>query len=456
MFGKYLHTTGRISNSLGSILTEDTTGQNQHSAIVQMINGAQTMLDNVYTVRPGSLQAVGGTVSGSYGAYGSMAELLASEANFNGFSDDCWNVSDTAVTWRSIGRLTEQEIDSSLYNDTDNLFTYTFTVNRDGEQVLSVSLDGATAGCTSSVNGRTATLTFTQSQLRAHIGERTLTVVTDKAFYTGRMTVATLFIDSVDDMKAMADYMQKEENMRVNRDGYFIMTDDVDMTEASAFTINEVGTAGNNVANSWCGTFDGRGHLLKNLTVNHSGIFGHIGTYGIVKNLGITNATIQPRNNKPGASVAGLFGIAVQGTIDNCFAELISMPDASEAGVFGRYIRDTGVVTNSIVVIRSAENAGKFNSGAFAGLTQDNKNVKVVNVYAVCPAGIPAVGSPGADAVKTYGVFESVAALLTAIETQTGIDGDASKRRWTDSTSGTGRLTKRHRRFRSARKRNIP
>ena len=103
------------------------------------------------------------------------------------------------------------------------------------------------------------------------------------------------------------------------------------------------------------------------------------------------------------------------------------MPDATEAGVFGRYIRDTGVVTNSIAVIRSEKNAGKANSGAIAGYTQSNKNVKVVNTYAVCPAGIPAVGSPGADAVKTYGVFESVAALLTAIETQTDIDGDASK-----------------------------
>ena len=427
LFGKYLHTTGRISNSLGSILTEDTTGQSQHSAIVQMINGAQTMLDNVYTVRPGSLQAVGGTVSGSYGAYGSMAELLASEANFDGFSADWWNVSDTAVTWRSIGRLSEQEIDSSLYNDTDKLYTYTFTVNSDGEQVQSVSFDGVTSDCTWSVAGRTATLTFTQSQLRAHIGERTLTVVTDKALYVGRMTIATLFIDSVDDMKAMAGYMQKEESMRANRDGYFIMTDDVDMAEAGAFTINAVGTAGNNAANSWCGTFDGRGYLLKNLTVSHSGIFGHIGTYGIVQNLGIVQAAIQPRNDTPGASVAGLFGVAMQGTIDNCFAELISMPDATEAGVFGRYIRDTGVVTNSIAVIRSEKNAGKANSGAIAGYTQSNKNVKVVNTYAVCPAGIPAVGSPGADAVKTYGVFESVAALLTAIETQTGIDGDASK-----------------------------
>lgn len=427
LFGKYLHTTGRISNSLGSILTEDTTGQNQHSAIVQMINGAQTMLDNVYTVRPGSLQAVGGTVSGSYGAYGSMAELLASGANFDGFSDDCWNVSDTAVTWRSIGRLTEQEIDSSLYNDTDNLFTYTFTVNSDGEQVLSVSFDGVTSACASSVNGRTATLKFTQSQLRAHVGERTLTVVTDKAFYTGRMTIATLFIDSVDDMKAMADYMQKKENMRANRDGYFIMTDDVDMKDEVGFTINDVGTNGNNAANSWCGTFDGRGHLLKNLTVNHSGIFGHIGTYGIVKNLGIVNAAIQPRNNTPGASVAGLFGVAVQGTIDNCFAELTAMPDATEAGVFGRYIRDTGVVTNSIAVIRSEENAGKFNSGVIAGYTHDNKNVKVVNVYAVCPEGIPAVGSPGANAVKTYGTFRTVADMLTAIKNKTGIEGDASK-----------------------------
>lgn len=428
LFGKYLHTTGRISNSLGSILTEDTTGQNQHSAIVQMINGAQTALDNVYTVRPGELKATGGKTSGSYGAYETMAELMTSGANFDGFSDEYWNVSDESVTWRSFGRLTEREIDSSLYDDADKPFTYTFTVNSDGEQVTSVSLDGAAADCTSSVSGRTATLTFTQSQLRAHLGEHTMTVVTDKAFYTGRMTIATLFIDSADDMKAMGGYMRKTEAASVNRDGYFIMTDDVDMKDEVGFTINDVGTSGPNASNSWCGMFDGRGYLLKNLTVKHSGIFGHIERYGVVKNLGITNATIQPRNNNPGSSLAGLFGVAVKGTIDNCFAELTAMPDATEAGVFGRHITDnSAVVSNSIVVIRSNENAGKKDSGAFARSTQDNKNVKVVNVYAVCPEGIPAVAIPGKNSVKTYGTFRTVADMLTAIKNKTGIEGDASK-----------------------------
>jgi len=71
--------------------------------------------------------------------------------------------------------------------------------------------------------------------------------------------------------------------------------------------------------NSFLGTFDGHGHVLTNLTINapsrgYVGLFGHVGTGGLVRNLGIENI------NVAGAwTVGGLVGEVYSGTIVSCY-----------------------------------------------------------------------------------------------------------------------------------------
>lgn len=110
--------------------------------------------------------------------------------------------------------------------------------------------------------------------------------------------------------------------------------------------------------NYFKGSFDGQGHVVKNLKLTASceyvGFFGYIGTGGVVKNLGIDNMNLNLSTGDNPNTVGG-FASYVQGaTITNCYLK------------------------NSIV--RSAGKQASNGIGVFAGLVRSGSTIK--NCYA--------------------------------------------------------------------------
>ncbi len=99
-------------------------------------------------------------------------------------------------------------------------------------------------------------------------------------------------------------------------DKHFKLMDNIDMSAYTGTQYNIIG----NAATQFSGIFEGVGHLIHNLTINspnsnYIGLFGCIGTTGIVKNLGLRNTNIIASNY-----VGNLAG-QNNGLITHCYAE---------------------------------------------------------------------------------------------------------------------------------------
>jgi len=79
------------------------------------------------------------------------------------------------------------------------------------------------------------------------------------------------------------------------------------------------------------GTFDGDNYVIKNLVIDTvqsgAGLFGAVGTGGVVKNLGLVDGEV-----KGGGSVGGLVGYMNGGTIENCFTSIRVIGSAAQIG----------------------------------------------------------------------------------------------------------------------------
>ena len=79
------------------------------------------------------------------------------------------------------------------------------------------------------------------------------------------------------------------------------------------------------------GTFDGDNYVIKNLVIDTvqsgAGLFGAVGTGGVVKNLGLVDGEV-----KGGDSVGGLVGYMNGGTIENCFTSIRVIGSAAQIG----------------------------------------------------------------------------------------------------------------------------
>jgi uncharacterized repeat protein (TIGR02543 family) len=123
-------------------------------------------------------------------------------------------------------------------------------------------------------------------------------------------------------------------------------------------------------AGQFTGSFDGNGFTISNLTINNSsnyqGMFGYIGTGGMVKNIGLINGSI-----KGGNYTGGVAGYS-SGTVQNCYVSGSVSGGAYTGGVAGT---NTGTVQNCYV---TGSVSGVSNVGGVAG---QNSNM-VQNCYA--------------------------------------------------------------------------
>ena len=133
---------------------------------------------------------------------------------------------------------------------------------------------------------------------------------------------------------------------------YFKLMNDIDM---SGYRFTPIGNSWNQ---RFAGTFDGDGHTLKGLNVStgsvgYAGLFGMADTASVIKNLNVTEASINASYY-----YAGIIGGYVLGSIDNCHTTgTVTNEGITAAGIVGLGMN----VTNCTF-------SGKVNaSGGFGG-----------------------------------------------------------------------------------------
>jgi len=133
------------------------------------------------------------------------------------------------------------------------------------------------------------------------------------------------------------------------------------------------------------GTFDGGGHLIKNLTIEGCGspeigfpvlgLFGEIGTLAIVKDLGLTEVSAKGRRGGAGSMLCAVSG----GVIERCYCTGVLRGDCSLGGLVGR---NTGVIANSYAHGRVEKAVGS--NSYCAGLVFWNHMGTIDTCYTTC------------------------------------------------------------------------
>ena len=180
--------------------------------------------------------------------------------------------------------------------------------------------------------------------------------------YVVNVTVATKIFYELNDLLNWQDEYAEATLMSYgltlyNSDAYFLLGDDIDgqnatmEVERAQPTSAVNGSVGNSVANNgggFMGTFDGRGHTIRNLTLGSGGIFGDIGKGAVIKNTAFENITLV--TDAAGMRPAVLGYVVAGATIENCYFEVQSSSrDASTlGGIVTRYTMKNCVIVSDI------------------------------------------------------------------------------------------------------------
>ena len=167
-------------------------------------------------------------------------------------------------------------------------------------------------------------------------------------------------------------------NVRNKLDGKYILMNDIDLS-----SVDNWDPIGTNSA-EFTGTFDGNGHVIKNLTINYEteiniGFFGRTQN-ATIKNLGLNNANITGY-----LSVGTLVGVANGGTITNCYTSGQVSGDGYIGGLTGNIVAGTTVANcYSTANINGMSHVGGL-SGTLGGIISNcyfagNISVKEVEV----------------------------------------------------------------------------
>lgn len=181
---------------------------------------------------------------------------------------------------------------------------------------------------------------------------------------------------SVDDLKAIRDekrppsdytvYINSAEDMKYlheQPDGYFKLNKDIDM---SAHATGD----GWKPVEEFNGKIDGRGYVIKNLTVSRAserycGLFGQVGNGASINNLKLENVLIS------GGEYTGAIAGACRGNVTNCTVTgKVNSQSTNVGGIFGIY--ENGVAQNIVskVSVNGNENVGGFAGSVASGTIQ--------------------------------------------------------------------------------------
>ncbi|MBE6835201.1 MAG: hypothetical protein E7515_02990 [Ruminococcaceae bacterium] len=180
---------------------------------------------------------------------------------------------------------------------------------------------------------------------RTSVNPLTVTVTNNNLLGSGTAT-DPYKIDSYSKLKAFADKVNIDSETGANA----VLTADI-------VADDEAWTPIGNGSNIYTGTFDGDGHTITGLTTpenygEYAGLFGYVGTDGVIKNVGLEGGSINGSYD-----VGGIVGLNM-GTIQNCYNTGAVNGENSVGGIVGYNCNGDNRSTNIV---------NCYNTGAVSG-----------------------------------------------------------------------------------------
>jgi hypothetical protein len=172
------------------------------------------------------------------------------------------------------------------------------------------------------------------------------------------------------------------QEMKYDLRAYYVLGNDIDASETKYWNDGRGFEPIGDFDNRFTGSFDGRGYKIYNLYINttrwYVGLFGIVGYKGIIKNVGLENATILSvgwyvggligvnfgtvsnsyliGSVKGGQTVGGLIG-QNDGTVSNCYSTGSVKGTSAVGGLIGL---NSGLVSNcySTAIVNGKDSAG--------------------------------------------------------------------------------------------------
>ena len=220
-----------------------------------------------------------------------------------------------------------------------------------------------------------------------------------RLYYVVQEEVEVTDISSAEELIAFAARVN-EGHTNINAN----LTADIDL---DGYAYTAIGTE----ENPFCGTFDGQGHVISNLTIdtdnNNQGLVGAASGGAVVRNVTLDNTC----SISGGSYVAGIVGIAYNTgtlTIENCGNEAsVDAAGMNAAGILG-----CAWAQATTVVITNCYNAGTVSAaGESAGISGWlGSNATVTNCYNIGQV-------TGLDEDNTFARYESDATFQNCYET---------------------------------------
>ena len=253
--------------------------------------------------------------------------------------------------------------------------------------------------------------------------------------YKVKVVAVTMVIYDADDLEALKEAAGVGETKSMadgytyydTLDGYFVLANDVNYENREfGLTRTTANTQG------FIGTFDGRGHVISNIKVadGSTGLFGNVGTAGVIKNVAFVNVqNTETNDHGDGYNRRNLLCYTHSGKIENVYVEATrGTINGAFSGAIGMY--NSGAVVKNLVAIIT-ETAGKSSSvcvGTAIGAMQNNatETAPVDSIVAVSSL-YPAIQYNGwGDCDKTATKVKSFASIAAANGTYSAEDWDTS------------------------------
>ena len=187
----------------------------------------------------------------------------------------------------------------------------------------------------------------------------------------------SLFINGKSDKRPWSDFGYKE-----GEDTVYCLLNDITITAAEETKIANLYPIGYYEIKAFKNIFDGKGHCITNLTIpdknttnSRSGLFGYIGSEGIVKNLHIDKAkTLTSTKCKYiGGIAAHNMGLIINCSVRN--STFHALADAYIGGICSRL--SNGCIVNS----HTSSDTINSNKGAYTGGIAGDANGYILNCY---------------------------------------------------------------------------
>lgn len=152
---------------------------------------------------------------------------------------------------------------------------------------------------------------------------------------------------------------------------HFKLMADIDMSAYTGTQYNIIG----NASTKFTGTFDGNGHVIRNLTYSTYTVVMYIGLFGYTQNATIINLGIENVFLYTGGSYAGgLTAWQEAGTITDCYSTGMVVASSTSTYVGGLVGRSSGTITrcSSKGTVSSASTVAAAYAGGLAGFLTSN------------------------------------------------------------------------------------